>query len=72
MYTEDALAQCPYYREDGGQTVRCEGLCARSSLRLSFGNRYELRTHKEKYCHQDWKGCPIAGMLNRKYDYIPA
>ena len=72
MFTEDALAKCPYYREDGGQAVRCEGPCARSSIQLSFGNRYQLRDYKEQHCHEDWKTCPVADMLNRKYDYIPA
>lgn len=69
--TEDALAACPYYKEDGGQVVRCEGPYHRSGLHLSFANRYQLSGHKRKYCQRDWAACPIAGLLNRKYDYTP-
>lgn len=68
---QDFLVECPYYREDDAQAVYCEGVEAGSRLRLGFTGRQQKRGYCDGYCRDNWKGCLIAGMLNRKYDYEP-
>ena len=70
-FKEDYLVQCPYYREDEGQAVHCEGVEAHSRLRLGFSERQRKREYMERFCREDWKGCLLTQMLNRKYGYEP-
>lgn len=68
---EDYLVQCPYYKEDEGQAVHCEGVEDGSRLRLGFAARKRKQAYMEQYCRQDWKDCRVTQMLNGKYDYTP-
>lgn len=70
-YKEDYLVQCPYYREEAPQTLHCEGVTEGSCLQLGFSSRPRMHAYKARYCRACWKTCPVAGMLNRKYDYQP-
>lgn len=70
-YKEDALVQCPYYRDEDRQLLRCEGVEDGCGLHLGFSGRYHLRNYKDRYCRDRWTACLIAKMLNRKYDYEP-
>jgi hypothetical protein len=68
---EDMLIQCPYYRDEERQVMRCEGLEAGGCLHLGFPDRYKMRHYKQTYCRADWPTCLIAQLLNDKYDYKP-
>lgn len=68
---EDFLVQCPYYREDGAQVVRCEGVSRGNNLQLSFNGKRVKKAYKDRHCRDAWITCPIAKMLNEKYDYKP-
>ena len=68
---QDAMVQCPYYREEDAQSVYCEGVEDGSRLRLGFMGRKQKQAYSEGCCRSGWKHCRIAGMLNQKYDYHP-
>lgn len=68
---EDALCQCPYYKEDKEQMVSCEGPYKKSKLHLGYSNSRFLREHKKQYCHGTWYRCALAEMNNRRYGYDP-
>ena len=68
---QDALVQCPYYREEDAQSVYCEGVQSGSRLRLGFLGRKQKKTYGDRFCRDSWKTCRIADMLNRMYDYEP-
>ncbi len=68
---EDALIQCPYYRDEAQQVMRCEGLEAGGCLHLGFPDRKKMRAYKLQYCRAQWPCCLIAQLLNDKYDYKP-
>ena len=70
-FKEDCLAQCPYYREDLGPNLRCEGIGKNVGLPLNFGNLYDLRRYKDALCRGQWTDCPLAQMHCRRYNYIP-
>lgn len=71
MQKEDALVRCPYYRSVGRQSIHCEGVTENCGLRLGFATFAQRSQHRQKFCRRDWAGCPVAGMLNRLYDYEP-
>lgn len=70
-YTEDPLVQCPYYRDEVPQTLRCEGVEDSCGLHLGFSGRNQKRDYKDRFCRGGWKKCLVARMLNAKYDYEP-
>lgn len=69
MHTEDELVQCPYYKEDGHQKIRCEGIESGTALNLTFSTHAQHREYKRRFCRKGWAACMIAKMLNRKWGY---
>ncbi len=68
---EDELVMCPYYREDGQQSIHCEGVEDGCKLHLGFANRGGFARYKRTLCRKNWDQCMVARMLNLKYDYEP-
>ena len=68
---EDALVQCPYYKDEQRQIIHCEGVEDGTGLHLGFSNRGRLLGYKDRFCRNCWDQCMIAKMLNLKYDYVP-
>ena len=63
-------AVCPYYKAHQRQEIFCEGIQESTRIHLGFSDPATLDTYKHDKCEsEDWKSCPIADMLNRKYDY---
>ena len=60
---------CPYYKDEDGQKLRCEGVGPGTVIHLAFTTKQALRDYRGQYCEGCWKNCMIAGALNRKYDY---
>lgn len=67
MHKEDEHVQCPYYKNDEPQIIRCEGVEDGTALHLAFSTRTQLKAYKREYCRCDWGKCMIAKMLNRKW-----
>ena len=61
--------QCPYYRDQDGQKLRCEGVGPGTVIHLAFASKQEMRDYRVEFCEGCWKKCMIADALNRKYDY---
>ena len=69
MHTEDEHVRCPYYKEDGHQKIRCEGVEGGTALNLTFATAPQHRDYKRRFCRRCWGDCTIAKMLNEKYEY---
>lgn len=67
MHNEDEHVQCPFYKSDEPQIIRCEGVEDCTALHLAFSTRTQLKEYKKKCCRTDWGKCMIAQMLNRKW-----
>lgn len=66
---ESKSAMCPFYHSEEKQKIHCEGILPYTTIHMAFMSQADLRKHKQKYCHcMDYDKCPIADMLNRKYD----
>ena len=57
---------CPFYKDETKNTIRCEGLISDACIN-NFVNKKEKKEHKEIYCCDDYKKCPIAEALYLKY-----
>lgn len=66
-FTKDVV--CPYYKYEAPQMVYCEGVEDSTALHLAFATKRGKKLYMDAKCRQCWKGCMIAQMLNRKYDY---
>lgn len=66
--TVSVNAVCPFYRSEDVQKVYCEGVQRGSSIHLAFGDAKDCKGYMDIYCRDDFKDCPIAAMLWRKYD----
>ena len=60
---------CPYYKDESQQVLYCESPVDDSKLHLAFATKSTMRTHRKNMCEGNYKNCPIAQMLNRKWDY---
>ena len=52
----DADAQCPFYMEQGGISVKCEGIAGRGSIQINFSNGQEKAKWLARHCNRI-KGC---------------
>lgn len=68
MHNEDEFVQCPFYKNDERQIIRCEGVENGTALHLAFSTRPQLKEYKKTFCRRSWEGCLIAMMLNQKYN----
>lgn len=66
-FTKDVV--CPYYKYEAPQMVYCEGVDDNTALHLAFATKQGKKVYMGAKCKECWKGCMIAQMLNRKYDY---
>ena len=67
MHKEDEHVQCPYYKNDERQIIRCEGVENGTALHLAFSTRTQHKEYKKQFCRSCWGKCMIARMLNAKW-----
>lgn len=59
---------CPYYHGDKDQMIYCEGAENGMSCHQAFGNIKRFRDWRVKYCNRDWKTCPWAETMERRWE----
>jgi len=65
----ELLPECPFYMIEGKKGVKCESPVKGSSLGLNFRMEKSFNRFRDAYCYSmDWEKCPIAKMLNDKYE----
>lgn len=63
-------AVCPFYRQETGRRLHCEGFCPSCSLQITFSGHSVLVTHKMRHCNS-FKGypeCPLYPVINEQYE----
>lgn len=65
-----ARAKCPYFKRERGNAVVCEGATDGSVLLLAFDDTERREAWQACRCEQlDYaQRCPIAAMLEKKYE----
>jgi len=62
------VIECPYYKREVGNSIRCEGYEDGINLQLNFASQDRLREHRGSFCSSDcWRGCVIAQLAGEKY-----
>lgn len=68
---EDPIVTCPFYSWERGKQMCCEGVTGRtseSSIQITFQSRSMLRRYERFRCKKDWKNCPLAQALEKKWE----
>ena len=59
---------CPFYREDSGKSIFCEGITDASFLRLTFVSARAKRQQMEIFCRTKNCGkCELYTAINARY-----
>ncbi|MGN1016677.1 MAG: hypothetical protein ACI4PL_06745 [Faecousia sp.] len=62
------FVQCPFYKKDNGKnTISCEGIVDYSTCTLTFQNRNDFKIQMETFCFEHYKKCELYRMLIDKY-----
>lgn len=60
-------AICPFYHREDEVGIYCEGVNDDSSIKLIHYSSDEKKRYRRRYCCKEYKRCPIARMLYKKY-----
>ena len=59
---------CPFYREDSGRSIYCEGITDESFLRLTFASGRAKRQQMEIFCRtKNCEKCELYTAINARY-----
>ena len=59
---------CPFYREDSGRRIYCEGITDESFLRLTFASGRAKRQQMEIFCRtKNCEKCELYTAINARY-----
>lgn len=59
---------CPFYKDYEKRHIKCEGEISPSCLQ-EFPNKTEADLHFRGYCCNNYRTCPFAMSLFKKYDF---
>ncbi len=69
-YSVSKRAKCPFYKGEYRQEIFCEGLIQDSNIHQGYANPGLLNEYKQKHCEADYHSCPIAQVLEKKWDSV--
>ena len=62
-------ALCPFYQSEFKRTISCEGISTDlDTVVLRFRTEEEKKAFAEKNCMKYPNSCPLAGVINKKYE----
>ena len=59
---------CPYYRREGNLYVTCEGFSPGAQNQMGFPSAWRRQRWQEVYCMRQYRLCPLAYLLEKKYE----
>lgn len=61
---------CPFYKQEEGLKLRCEGFSKYCSLQISFVSRQDLKDHENTFCKsiRKYPECPIYPVVYHQYE----
>lgn len=66
MNYSDKNVKCPFYKNTDKKSIKCEGIFSNFCIN-SFSDKEKARVHFTKYCCDDYKKCPVAEIIIKKY-----
>ena len=66
-----ALVKCPFFEEENGNTLKCEGYYKNSCMLTRFSNAEAKHAHLKQNCYKETGGsCFMARSLFQKYEAL--
>lgn len=60
---------CPFYKENEGHAVKCEGIVDGATTRHQFGTKADFEQHMSIFCCKNYICCEwYRTLMNAKYD----
>lgn len=65
----DRLVVCPFYSQEEGTKLHCEGFCTGTRILLHFDCKDRKKAHKKKYCKNinGYELCPLNPVIMKQY-----
>lgn len=65
----DKYVACPFYSNESGSKIYCEGFSDSNSIQTFFKSKDLLMTHKVRFCRHITRhqSCPLYPIINAKY-----
>ena len=60
--------QCPYFISVTEKSISCEGVEHSKSVVQKFSTKELTQCHLQKYCYRYPNKCPIARIIDEKYE----
>ncbi|MBE6945254.1 MAG: hypothetical protein E7459_04100 [Ruminococcaceae bacterium] len=60
--------QCPFYRQNDGLHILCEGIFPDSGITTTFTSRKKRAALMESYCMSCYTQCGLYRQIERKYE----
>ena len=58
--------ECPFYKDETGRTIRCEGYIS-GSCSNSFDGQLQKKEYRDKYCKGNYESCGHYKTVMQKY-----
>lgn len=65
---KDADVQCPFYKEQTGRTISCEGVTDDSIIKQYYWSPKSKDIQMDVFCKKNYKNCEVYRMLEKKYE----
>lgn len=69
-YWDNVNVTCPFFKYESNKEIVCEGVVDGSDNRIRFTGIKNKKSFEEIHCCSDYKNCPIAQALYKKYDSV--
>ena len=65
----DQKTVCPFYTQQEGYRVYCEGFAKGNSMQVCFRNAALMKKHKDSFCNNidNYQKCPLYPVIEKKY-----
>lgn len=59
--------KCPYYKDDKGQKLICEGIDKGCNMHFQYEKSEQKKHRMRKYCTSDFRKCGLYQVLEKNY-----
>lgn len=71
VWNKGKLPQCPFYLRHERNTISCEGLAFRTTIKTTYENQKKREKVMGDFCCEQYKKCPLYRAIYEKYGDTP-
>lgn len=65
---DECNVQCPFYRQNDGRNIRCEGIWPGSGITVTYSGPKVRLAHMERFCMSRYTRCQLYRQIQQKYE----